>query len=335
MKVAVIGAGSWGTALAQVLAGNGHQVVLWARKNEVARAINERHENPRYLSTVVLHSNISATDSMKEALQGAQAALVVTPSAHLREVADQMACYCDEDLPIAICSKGVEAKTGMLPIQVMASVMGGEERFACLAGPNHAEEVIEGQPSATVIASHHEATAQTLQELIATRTFRTYVSNDPIGVELCAAFKNVIAIAVGVSYGAGFGDNTAALLITRGLAEMSPMVVACGGEALTCMGLAGVGDMVVTCMSRHSRNRRFGEDYVAHGRTLADFERENHMVVEGAIACKTLQTLSESHGVELPLTDTVRAVVWDGADFRKAAAALIERPLKTEFYGLS
>ena len=151
-------------------------------------------------------------------------------------------------------------------------------------------------------------------------------------MELCAAFKNVIAIAVGISYGMGFGDNTAAMLITRGLAEMSRMVVAAGGEALTCMGLGGAGDMVVTCMSQHSRNRRFGEQYVARGLTLDDFTVQTHMVVEGAIACKTLATLEARYGVDLPLTDTVRSVVWEGVNPREAAAALIDRPLKSEFY---
>ncbi len=236
------------------------------------------------------------------------------------------------ETPIVICSKGVEEATGLLPIDTFADELGNPSRFAVLSGPTHAEEVICRKPSAAVVASASEETAVFFRDLFATRAFRTYTSDDPVGVELCAAFKNVIAIAVGVSYGMGFGDNTAALLITRGLAEMSRMVVACGGEALTCMGLGGAGDMVVTCMSQHSRNRRFGEQYVARGLTLADFTEQTHMVVEGAIACKTLSTLEERYGVELPLTDTVRAVVWEGVPPREAAAALIDRPLKSEFY---
>ena len=211
-----------------------------------------------------------------------------------------------------ICSKGVEEGTGMLPVEVFRSVLGSATRTAVLSGPNHAEEVVRAQPSATVIASDDEPTAVFFRDLLASETFRTYTSDDPHGVELCAAFKNVIAIAVGVSYGLGFGDNTASLLITRGLAEMSRMTVACGGQALTCMGLAGAGDMVATCMSRHSRNRRFGQDFVALGKSLDDFEREFHMVVEGALACKTLACLADRTGVELPLTDTVRSIVWGG-----------------------
>ncbi|MDO4290620.1 MAG: NAD(P)H-dependent glycerol-3-phosphate dehydrogenase [Eggerthellaceae bacterium] len=336
MKVAVIGAGSWGTALSQVLAGNGHDVALWARKLEVVRGINEQHHNPRYLIDAQLSPRLRATLSYAEALDGADAVVVVTPSHLVRGVARELAkpAYAlGGDVPILICSKGVEEETGALPIETMAEEAGGARRIAVLSGPNHAEEVIKGQPSATVIASSSEETAVFFRDLFATDTFRTYTSDDPVGVELCAAFKNVIAIAVGISYGLGFGDNTASLLITRGLAEMSRMVVAAGGQALTCMGLAGAGDMVVTCMSKHSRNRRFGEQYVARGRTVDDFAAETHMVVEGALACKTLEVLARRYGVELPITDTVRDIVWNGADVKTAAKLLSDRPLTTEFYG--
>lgn len=372
MKVAVIGAGSWGTALAQVLAGNGHEAVLWARKDEVVRGINEDHRNPRYLSDAVLHDSVSATLSQVEALKGAQAAVIVTPSKHLRETAmslkeamrrafgaaaevaaaGDMAAATDAadtasvsdiatvaaaaevaKLPIIVCSKGVEEGSGLLPIDVLADVLGNRERFAVLSGPNHAEEVIRHVPAATVVASPSHDTALFFQDLFAAETFRTYTSEDVCGVELCAAFKNVIAIAVGLSYGMGYGDNTAALLLTRGLAEMSRLVVACGGQALTCMGLAGAGDMVATCMSQHSRNRRFGE-MLAHGKTLADFTAETHMVAEGAIACKSIAGLAEKHGVELPIAQVVHDVVWDGLDASRGAQSLAARPLTTEFYGI-
>ena len=332
MKVAVIGAGSWGPALALVLAEAGHEVMLWARTAEVARAINAEHRNPRYLSDYLLPDAIRATSDYAEACEGAEAVVIVTPSAALRSVARDLAALIAPDTPIVICSKGVEEQTGLLPIDTFAAELGNGDRLAVLSGPTHAEEVICRKPSAAVVASVSEATALFFRDLFATRFFRTYTSDDPVGVELCAAFKNVIAIAVGISYGMGFGDNTAALLITRGLAEMSRMVVAAGGEALTCMGLGGTGDMVVTCMSQHSRNRRFGEQYVARGLTLDDFTAQTHMVVEGAIACKTLRTLEERYGVELPLTDTVRSVVWEAVSPREAAAALIDRPLKSEFY---
>ena len=231
MKIAVIGAGSWGTALAQVLAGNGHNVGLWARKPEVVQAINAEHHNPRYLSDEVLSERIVATLSHEDALLRAKAAVIVTPSNLLRGVGRALDAAADPRLPIVVCSKGVEEGSGLLPIDVMASEMGGRERFAVLSGPNHAEEVIRGVPAATVVASPSADTAAFFQDLFATEAFRTYTSDDVCGVELCAAFKNVIAIAVGLSYGMGYGDNTAALLLTRGLAEMSRLVVACGGQA--------------------------------------------------------------------------------------------------------
>ena len=333
MKIAVIGAGSWGTALAQLLACNGNEVGLWARKPEVVEAVNASHANPRYLSEVELSPRIVATTSYEEALAGAQAAVIVTPSSVMRDVAGVLAEAVDDDFPVIICSKGVEEGSGLLPVEVFEAEMGNASRLAVLSGPNFAAEVIRGIPSGTVIAGSNEETAAFFQQLFASETFRAYVSDDVCGVELCAAFKNVIAIAVGISYGIGFGDNTAALLMTRGVAEMSRLVQAIGGQAITCMGLAGMGDMIATCTSEHSRNRAFGK-YVAEGRTLAQYQEDTHMVVEGALACRTIQTLSRAYRVELPITDVVRAVVWEGADAQRAARVLAGRPLKTEFYGL-
>lgn len=333
MDIAVIGAGSWGTALSQVLASNGHDVRLWARKDSVVEGVNERHRNPRYLTDAELSPRIVATASTEQALVGADAVVVVTPSSIMRETARSFEGLVGKDTPIIVCSKGVEEGSGLLPVEVFEAELGNVARLAVLSGPNHAEEVVKGIPSATVIASQSEATATFFQDLFACESFRTYVSDDVCGVELCAAFKNVIAIAVGISYGIGFGDNTAALLMTRGVAEMSRLVQAIGGQAITCMGLAGMGDMIATCTSEHSRNRAFGK-YVAEGRTLAQYQEDTHMVVEGALACRTIQTLSRAYRVELPITDVVRAVVWEGADAQRAARVLAGRPLKTEFYGL-
>lgn len=333
MKVAVIGAGSWGTALSQVLAGNGHNVGLWARKPEVVRGINAEHRNPRYLTDSVLSDSVVATVSYKDALLRARAAVVVTPSNLMRGVARALSDVVDGDFPVIICSKGVEEGSGLLPVEVFEAEMGNAARLAVLSGPNHAEEVVEGVPTGTVIASSDEGTASFFQELFASEGFRTYVSDDVVGVELCAAFKNVIAIAVGVSYGLGYGDNTAAMLMTRGLAEMSRLVVRCGGRAITCMGLAGTGDLIATCTSEHSRNRRFGK-MLAEGGTLEEFSERTHMVAEGALACRTIATLADTYRVELPITDVVRSVVWEGADPRAVAQTLTSRPLTTEFYGL-
>lgn len=331
MKVAVIGSGSWGTALAQVLADAGCQVSLVARRESVVSFINEQHKNPDYLVNATLSSAIYATTSYEEALSNADCCVVVTPSRYLRVTSQAISPYITSSLPIIICSKGAEEGSGLLPVQVMSEVLGNRSRFCILSGPTHAEEVVRKIPTGAVCASECEDTALFTRSLFSTDYFRTYTSSDVVGVELCGAFKNVIAIAVGLSYGIGFGDNTAAALATRGMAEMSRMVVACGGDALTCMGLAGAGDMVVTCTSRHSRNRRFGEDYLAKGRTLADFEADTHMVVEGALACQTLLILSEKCNVELPLTQTVRNIVWNSADPLDSARTLLGRPLKSEF----
>ncbi len=333
MRVAVIGAGSWGTAISQHLARKGYEVVIWAYEATQVEAINSSHQNLSYLKGKKLLPSISATASYEEALSGADAACVVSPSAFVRSVARGMAPWVGPELPVICCSKGVEDHTGDLLSEVLDEELSHPERIAVLSGPNHAEEVIDEVPAATVIASDDEGTALFFQELFASDAFRTYVSGDLRGIQLCGAFKNVIAIAVGISYGLGYGDNTAAMLITRGLAEMSRLVVACGGEAITCMGLAGAGDMVVTCMSKHSRNRTFGEALVA-GTTVADYQRKTQMVVEGASACRTLQILAERNGVELPLTSMVRAVVWEGMDPHNVASVLLGRPLTTEFYGL-
>lgn len=333
MKIAVIGAGSWGTALSQLLAGNGHNVSLWARKPEVVQSINAQHRNPRYLSDVALHEGIVATLSHRDALLRARAAVIVTPSNLMRGVARALSEAVDSEFPVIICSKGVEEGSGLLPVEVFEAEMGGAHRLAVLSGPNHAEEVVKGIPSGTVIASPSQETAAFFQEAFASEAFRTYVSDDVCGVELCAAFKNVIAIAVGLSYGLGNGDNTAAMLMTRGIAEMSRLVVRAGGRAITCMGLAGAGDLIATCTSEHSRNRRFGK-LLAEGGTLDDFTAQTHMVAEGALACKTLGTLSDHYQVELPITEVVRSVVWEGLDPRAAAAELASRPLTTEFYGI-
>ena len=300
VKIAVIGAGSWGTALAQVLAENGHNVGLWARKPEVVQAINAEHRNPRYLSDVELSENIVATVSYQDALLRAKAAVIVTPSNLMRGVARALADVVDADFPVIICSKGVEEGSGLLPVEVFEA---------------------------------DEHTASFFPGAVRGGDFRTYVSDDVCGVELCAAFKNVIAIAVGVSYGLGYGDNTAAMLMTRGLAEMSRLTVRCGGQAITCMGLAGTGDLIATCTSEHSRNRRFGK-LLAEGSTLDDFTAQTHMVAEGALACKTLKTLGDAYRVELPITDVVRSIVWEGADPHDVAHTLTNRPLTTEFYGL-
>lgn len=329
-QVAIVGAGSWGTALAQLAATAGNDVRLWARKEEVARGINADHVNPRYLADARLSERIEASTDIARVVGGADAVVIVTPSSVMRETARAIAAHVGAKTPVALAAKGVEAETGMLPVEVFDEVLGGLGRLAALTGPNHAEEVVRGVPSGTVVSSYVPRTARFFQSLLSTESFRIYVGNDVVGAEVCAAYKNVIAIAVGASYGLGMGDNTAALLMTRGLAEMSRLVAACGGNAMTCMGLAGMGDLEVTCMSPHSRNRTFGYE-LAQGVTLDAYRARTHMVVEGALACRTLHDLALAHDVDLPLARTVRAIVWEGYDVVAAAQDLLDRPQKPEF----
>lgn len=329
-QVAIVGAGSWGTALAQLAATAGNDVRLWARKEEVARGINADHVNPRYLADARLSERIEASTDIVRVVGGADAVVIVTPSSVMRETARAIAAHVGAKTPVALAAKGVEAETGMLPVEVFDEVLGGLGRLAALTGPNHAEEVVRGVPSGTVVSSYVPRTARFFQSLLSTESFRIYVGNDVVGAEVCAAYKNVIAIAVGASYGLGMGDNTAALLMTRGLAEMSRLVTACGGNAMTCMGLAGMGDLEVTCMSPHSRNRTFGYE-LAQGVTLDAYRARTHMVVEGALACRTLHDLALAHDVDLPLARTVRAIVWEGYDAVAAAQDLLDRPQKPEF----
>lgn len=333
-KIAVVGAGSWGTALAQTLASTGNEVCMWARKDEVANSITTAHRNPRYLSGIVLADGIYATSDLQSCVADAESIVMVTPSRLTRSFAEQLSSWVPNTTPIVLCSKGVEEETGMVPIQVFEEVLGGIDRLAALSGPNHAEEVVLGLPAGTVIASANSDIACYFRDLLTTPTFRCYTSSDYIGVELCAAFKNVIAIAVGASYGVGYGDNTAAMLMTRGMAEMSRLVTACGGDALTVMGLAGAGDLIATCTSEHSRNRTFGKA-LAQGGTLEGYEQRTHMVVEGALACKTICPLAERYNVELPITEAVRAIVWENGSLEMMAAELFNRPLTTEFWGLA
>ncbi len=331
MKVSVIGAGSWGTALSQVTATNGHDVSLWARRPEVADGINQHHRNPEYLKDADLLPGIVATTSIAEAVDGAAAIISVTPSKYVRSAAESLVGIVPDKTPIVICSKGVELGTGLVPTEVFEELLGNEARLAALSGPNHAEEIVKGLAAGTVVASSSPSTAAFFQNLLSNEEFRVYTSDDVLGVELCAAFKNVIAIAVGVAYGLGFGDNTAAMLMTRGQAEMGRLVAAAGGNPLTCMGLAGTGDLIATCMSRHSRNRAFGEALAA-GETVEQYESRLHMVAEGAQACLTLEALSDRYEVELPITDVVRAMVWEHIDPKQVAELLASRSLKPEFY---
>jgi glycerol-3-phosphate dehydrogenase (NAD(P)+) len=308
-----------------------HDVRLWARDEELVEVVNAQHRNPRYLASTALPPTVTATTALDVALDGAQAVVLATPSSAVRAIAARMAPYLGTTTPLVLLSKGVECDSGLLLLDVLAAELGNPARLAVLSGPNHAEEVVRGLPAATVIASTGSATAAFFQEAFVTPAFRVYTSPDTTGVQLCGAAKNIIALAVGMAAGVGFGDNTAALIMTRGLAEISRLVTILGGDPLTCMGLAGMGDLVATCTSPHSRNRSFGLA-LAQGTTLAQYEQQTHMVVEGALACKTVTDLAHKHGVELPISAQIRSVIWEGKPLGDTVEELTGRPAKPEFY---
>lgn len=333
MRVAVVGAGSWGTAVSWLLGGKGVDIQLWAREPEIAESVNTNHRNPMYLRDILLPECVCATPDLSEAIAGAHAVVVVTPSHGVRGVAETMASTLPEGTPVVSLAKGVERTTLMRMTQVLEDVLGNPLRLAALSGPNHAEEVSRGIPSATVVAARDEAAGRMLQDLFLTSTFRVYTNPDVVGVELCGASKNVIAVAAGMSDGLGYGDNTKATLITRGLAEMSRLGAHLGANPLTYMGLAGVGDLIVTCTSRHSRNRALGE-WIAHGGTIESYGVETHMVAEGASSAVSVDDLARSAGVELPITQKVRAVLYDGLAPSEAGVALMGRDAKDELHGI-
>ncbi len=328
-----MGAGSWGTSVSWLLGGKGHDVSLWSREVEIAEAINTEHRNPLYMKDISLPATVAATSDIEEAVAGAEAIVVVTPSVGVRETAQAMKPALPETTPVVVLSKGVENETFMLMTEVLDDVLGHRERLACLSGPNHAEEVGKGIPSATVVAAYEESVGRLFQDAFMTRFFRVYTNPDVVGVELCAASKNVIAVAAGMSDGLGFGDNTKATLMTRGLAEMSRLGRAMGANPLTYMGLAGMGDLIATCTSRHSRNRALGE-LVAKGGTIEQFREQTHMIAEGAFACISVGALGEREGVELPITDQVRAVLYEGASPEDAGYLLMGRDARDELHGL-
>lgn len=333
MNVALIGSGSWGTAVAGLAAARADRVRMWAHGAQTAKGINHDHRNPRYLVDYELPSNVEATVDYAVALEDADAVIFAVPSTHLRHVAHECAPYIAPDAPVLCLTKGIEPGSGLLMSEVIASEIGGARRVAALSGPNHAEEICRGGLSAAVIASEDDSVAQIFKDLLISRAFRVYLSHDMVGVETCGAMKNVIAIVCGIAAGSGQGDNTLALIMTRGLAEISRLVHARGGEAMTCMGLAGMGDLVATCTSEHSRNRSFGVAF-AHGDSLADYQRRTHMVVEGAAAARSVSELARSLDVDIPLTFAVEQTLYNGVTLEEALGILTDRIPSEEFYGI-
>ncbi|MDZ4180621.1 MAG: NAD(P)H-dependent glycerol-3-phosphate dehydrogenase [Coriobacteriia bacterium] len=333
MRIAVIGAGSWGTAVSWLLGNKGHDVALWAREPEIAEGVNAGRRNPVYLRDIVLADSVEASSDIERVVTGAQAVVMVTPSVGVRATAESMAPFLGSDVPVVILSKGVENGTLMLMTEVLEDVLGNRNRLAGLSGPNHAEEVSKGVPSATVVAAHDESVGRLFQDAFMTPAFRVYTNPDVTGVELCGAAKNVIAVAAGMSDGLGYGDNTKATLMTRGLAEMARLGSHLGANPLTYMGLAGVGDLIATCTSRHSRNRGLGE-HVASGGTVESYETETKMVAEGAVSCISVEELGKREGIEMPITAQVRSILHEGGSLSGATVALMGREARDEWHGM-
>ena len=332
MAIALIGSGSWGTAVAGQLAPRTNQVRMWALEPDVVAGINKNHVNPRYLTDYTLPENVVATGELSEALEGVDGVVLASPSAFVRSTARNAAPYIGPDTPVLCLAKGLEEGTGKLMTEVVADEIGNPARIAALSGPNHAEEVCKGSLSASVIASESEAVVEFFKRLLLTREFRVYASSDMVGVEVCGAVKNVVALICGMAVGYGYGDNTLALIMTRGLAEISRIVAAKGGDPMTCMGLAGMGDLVVTCTSPHSRNRTYGELFAREGVTLEQYRERTHMVVEGAAAAKSVSELARRLKVDAPITFAVNAVLWEGASRDEAFHGLVDRFPTEEFY---
>lgn len=333
-KACVVGSGSWGTAFTGILAPNVGEVVLWCRSAQVAEEINLKRRNPRHLCSYELCDNVSATADAAVALDGAGVVVLAVPSAHLRAVCRAIAPHVACDAIIVVLTKGMEPDTHKLMHEIAADEFGDASRIAVVSGPNHAEEISCGQVSAAVVASSNTSVAERVQGLLFSYSFRSYVSSDVVGVEVCGAVKNVVAIACGLAAGLGAGDNTLAALMTRGIAEVARISSALGGDPLTPMGLAGMGDLVATCTSEHSRNRTFGEA-LAHGETLAEYEARTNMVVEGARAAMSVHELAVERGIEAPITAAVHGVLVNELDIDSAKESLLGRLPREEFYGMT
>ena len=326
--VAVLGGGSWGTALAAHLARGGGRVRLWVREPEIAAGINERRENPRYLAGVALPDGVRALCDLAEAARGAPALVVAIPSEFCREVYRRLLPFAAPGAPVVSATKGIETGSLQRMTEVARDEMPGHA-LAVLSGPSFALEVARGQPTAVVVASADAAVAEALQRRFSARTFRAYTSDDVVGVELAGALKNVIAIAAGIVAGLGYGHNTLAALITRGLAEIARLSVSCGARADTLAGLAGLGDLVLTCTGALSRNRHVGQA-LGRGRTLDEALRETGMVAEGVRTTPAACALAERQGVEMPIAVQMKAVLQEGKPPREALEELMLRSLKRE-----
>jgi glycerol-3-phosphate dehydrogenase (NAD(P)+) len=329
-RIAVIGAGSWGTTAA-ALAARAAPTVLWSRRQDVADHVNREHRNPRYMAEQLLPDGLEATADLGEAVQDAAAVVMAVPSHGFRDVYSQTASAIDDIVPILSLTKGIEQGTLATMTRVVGEVSPSHDpdRIGVLTGPNLAAEVAAGQPTAAVIAFADQEAAVTLQTIFMGPTFRVYTHDDVPGCELGGALKNVMAIAAGMSDGLGFGDNTRATLITRALAELSRLGIALGGRPSTFAGLAGMGDLIATCISTSSRNHRVGFE-LARGQNLDQITTEMRMVAEGIKTTRAVLDLASRHRIEMPIATHVGLVLYEDMDPREAVMRLMSREAKPE-----
>lgn len=325
-KITILGSGSWGTALAHSLCAKGHEVYLWSRREETTRALTEKNENERYLPGVSL-AGIRFTSDIT-ATREAEACILAVPSSAIRETAMRIAPCTFHGQAVISAAKGFDPASGKRLSETISECL-PDARVSVLSGPSHAEEVALGLPTTNVIASSDIAEAQRLQALLTSQHFRVYASDDVIGVELGGALKNVIALCAGISDGKGYGDNAKAALMTRGLSEIIRLGVALGARHETFMGLSGMGDLIVTCTSMHSRNRRAGI-LIGQGQTAEEAEAAVGMVVEGIRTAYAAYALKERHGIEMPIVDAAYRLLCNDATTEDCVRALMGRPMKNE-----
>ena len=327
-KVGVVGAGSWGTALALVLEKNGHQVTLWSSREAKAKELGELRENKDKLPGVKIPEAIEITADMDTAVKDKELIVLGVPSLYIRSTSAKMAPFVTEGQIIVNVSKGIEESTLYTMTDIIAEEIPNAD-VAVLSGPSHAEEVSRSIPTTVVAGAKSRKTAETIQSIFMNESFRVYTSPDMLGIEVGGALKNVIALAAGVCDGLGFGDNTKAALITRGIVEMSRLGVAMGGYQETFGGLAGMGDLIVTCASKHSRNRKAGY-LIGQGYSMKDAMDEVKMVVEGVHSAKAALKLADKYYVRMPIIEQVNAVLFDGKAVTEAVRDLMIRDGKTE-----
>ena len=330
-QIAIIGAGNWGTALAIVAARAGHQVKLWSRDAGVVKSINQDRINSRYLSSASIPANVTATNDLGEAVRDATLIVFAAPSHTARELLTAVSPLIGEPSIIVSVSKGIEIETGKRISEISKEVVNIAHSFVCLSGPSFAKEVIAGHPTAIVAASKDGSAARAVQNDLSFENLRIYTNSDVVGTELGGSVKNVMAIAAGMTTGLGLGSNSVAALITRGVAEITRLARREGAQIETLMGLAGLGDLVLTCTGSLSRNRFVGEE-LGKGKTLIEITSRMNEVAEGINTARAVKKLADRASLEMPITNEVNAVLYEGKPARDAVAELMSRPLREEIH---